>query len=115
MRSADVIQLQIYFDNLTMTLFGVNRFHNFSVLDFLDEIEPYFVSFKSNSIVNGDFNIDIKKTTIESEAYISLFYNNSFSSLITDYTRSTVEHSSCLDQVFVRNKNYQNSNQGFFN
>lgn len=114
MKSADVILLHIFLNKLSWSIFGAYRLHDFPVIEFITEIEPLFNQFKPNAIVMGDFNIDLKKTNSDSDHYLSLFYNHSFTSLISDSTRFTAEHSSCIDHIFVRHNNLSKLKSGIF-
>lgn len=114
MNTADVLLLNISFNNNLVSLFGVYRKHEYSVNNFLAELEPVFNNFKTNSIVIGDLNIDINRTNTETEAYLSLMYNYSFTSLIDKHTRITKDSCTNIDHIFVRHKHLNNFKAAIF-
>ncbi|KAG8243116.1 hypothetical protein J6590_108674 [Homalodisca vitripennis] len=114
MTTADVLLLTISFNDIPFSLIGIYRKHEFTVNNFLTELEPIFSRLKTNSIIMGDLNIDINKSNTDTDAYLSLMYNYSFTPLIDNYTRITKDSSTNIDHIFVRHKCLSNFKPGIF-
>lgn len=114
MQSADILVLEMKIENVVYSIFSVYRLQKFSEDIFIQELETILSKLTTNIIFLGDINICIKKTKPEVEKYLSLMYNNGFSSFINNYTRVTEDSSSCLDHIFIRHKELSRFESGIF-
>lgn len=114
MQSSDILLLELYFSKCIFSLLGIYRLQESLEVTFINELKSILNKLKTNTVIVGDINIDIKKQTRESELFLSLMYDNGFHPCIDQYTRIVNESASCIDHIFVRHKNLNIFQSGVF-
>lgn len=100
-RGWDSFKVRMKSLNIELPLVCFYRFHTVSMQLFWDELEMILNSLNwVNSVLLGDFNLDILSNSYFSESYMSLPSEHGFYVGISSATRLVSD--SCLDQIIIR-------------
>lgn len=104
MVTADVLLIDIKHFNMYFKLVCFYRLQSFSENDFINELSNTLPNLKNNIILVGDFNIDLLDDCLSTQSYLSLMDGCGFQSMVNTPTRITHISQSCIDHIFIRQR-----------
>lgn len=103
-KTADVIHIELIINEfITIDIIGVYRLQEFSSYMFINDFDSYLSKVKyKNLIVCGDMNLNLLKSSPESELYLIKMASHGLDPKIAEPTRVTKESETLIDHIFVR-------------
>lgn len=113
-QSADVLKIEFKVNTQIFTLIAIYRLHSVNKNVFLIELENCLkdrnvANMKNNLFIMGDININILDNNVVVDEYNTLLCLNGLECLLKQPTRITDSTSTCIDHVFARIANKDNT------
>lgn len=105
MMTADILVLDVRDKNVYFKLCCVYRLLSFQESQYIDELESVLQVLENNAIYIGDANLNLLQQNTHSQNYCNLLDNYGFVSVINTPTRITKNTKTCIDHIFIKNKN----------
>lgn len=100
-----IIEIILNCHHKTFLIIAIYRSPSNSPDEFINCLNNYLVNNKHQvdyTLIVGDINIDILKTTDISLSYLNTLFEYDFISTINDFTRCRDSSKSCIDHIFVK-------------
>ena len=104
----EIAAVRINYPNATFNVIGIYRpptginEQTFShSMEILHDIMISKYAIKTNTIIGGDFNIDILQDTSKSKKFFDLIQSNQYKHLFTSPTRETDTSATCIDNILI--------------
>lgn len=106
-----LLQIIINLNNKKLVISALYRLHPTCPRRFNNNLYNYLKTIEGDidySILVGDININILDQKDYTQQYLNILHTEGYISQINKYTRINSEHKSCIDHIFVKQKNVNN-------
>jgi hypothetical protein len=109
---ANCLSVELKIENRNYTLLSVYRSPSLNIADFINSFDSFLQNTVNDStfLIVGDMNLNLLENCNITNEYLSAVHLNGFRSFINKPTRVQGNSNSCIDHIFLKNRNTGNEN-----